>query len=274
MWFAMTDYTIENNEEVSLFADGFKILTAANAQGKAILIDFYYNYLQENPANTLGIALQYLENSKTWITQDGSICLFYVSADPAFLFDIKKLLKKYGQSKVIQRTVSSFYGYLATDSGMPIAIQPNELIEVKPQEKRKCGVDFYLTSKMYPTLTPDGILTNMVLDESTIKKVLNNGYSDEEMATNVTVDSAFINNLVYEYNHNGYEAVASSGVTIASAFIRAIVYATPLQPAETVRFTGVTINSSTIRNVVLPQNTSPPESVSVAGFSVQSAQYG
>lgn len=274
MWFTMTDYTIENNEEISLFADGFKIITAANAQGKAILIDFYYNYLQENPANTLGISLKYLDNSRAWITPDGSICLFYVSSDPNFLFEIKRLLRKYAQSKVIQRTASSFYGYLATDSGMPIFIQEDELLEVKPQEKRKCGVDFYLTSKMYPSLTADGILTNAVVDDALLKQVINNAYGNDEISTSVSIQSAVINSKVYAYTHNQYESVGVGTITFYDALIRAVTFATPLQPAETVQVTGISINSATIRAVVLPANTSPPESVSVTSISVQSAQYG
>lgn len=271
----MTNYTIQNDDQVSILADGFKVITAANSQGKAVLLDFFYNFLNQLPAsNSLGITLKYIEQSRTWITPDGAVCLFNVSDNMESSDDIKKLLKQYGKSKNVQRTVSSPFGYLATDSGMPITIQENELLEVAPQPLRKCGTDFYLTSKMYPTLNNDGFTANTTLDDSLIHTILNSGYNSEELAHTINISGALINNLAYTYTHNPTEkAIVSSSIT--QALISTVLLPPYTQPEiDKLWVAATTITNAMISMVVLPVNTSPPEAISVVGLGVQLAAYG
>lgn len=137
----MPVYTLSTVNETALLSDGVKVIVAANNTGASVLTDIF-NYLQ-NPTtgNQSGVALRYIEPSKAWILPDAKVVLFNVTTNNILFLEVSKQIRRYSKIKQTLKPLGIVWGFLATDQGIPIEVQPSEYIEIRPQTKRTCSTN-------------------------------------------------------------------------------------------------------------------------------------
>ena len=272
----MSTFTLVNTiEETALYADGVKVVLAANNLGVSILVDLF-NFIQNQSTQPNGLTLTYVKKNKLWVAPDWNVVLFDLTTDAAVLKEIDSILLDYGKSRVLLKPYGQIWGYLSTDAGVALELQPQELLMLEPQDKRKCVEDFYLTSKNYQVLSVDGFeAKQFTVNDSVSHVVLNSTDNYEEFSTDqFSIDSAIINATVYQYS-NQPEKVELTTINLLEAKLSEVLLPTALAEIESISSSVFSISEATISLVVLPTNNMQIESITVSeGFSVNYAQYG
>lgn len=158
---------------------------------------------------------------------------------------------------------------------MFLELQVYEFLEVKPQDKVKCGTDYYLTSKLYPNLAIDGFEVDMSIFNSTTHTILNKGYSEENITTNFNVYDATLNSITYAYHHNPPETLDIFDFSVYGAVLNLVLLPPYIDPElASISTNNMRVLEATLSLVLLPTNTAPIEAISADSFSVNYAQYG
>lgn len=272
----MSTFTLVNTiEETALYADGVKVILAANNLGVSILVDLF-NYIQNSEVQTNGLVLTYVKKNKAWVAPDWNVVLFDLTVDPAVLKEIDTILLNYGKSRVLLKPYGQIWGYLATDAGVLLELQPQELLQLEPQDKRKCVEDFYLTSKNYQVLSVDGFEAKQFLvNESFLNLVVNTSENLESFqTTDFSLTSIQISAVVFSYTTE-FETFQLTNFSLDEMVLREVVL--PPNTMEVEGFTSNTfsLNEMVLSLVVLPTNTMEVEAISlIDNFGVNYVQFG
>lgn len=137
----MPTYTLTTVYEVALYADGVKVVVAANNTGATILIDIFKFIQNPQAGNSLGVKLPYVATSKAWTLPNGSVVLFDNTNEGDGLFlDVSTQIKNYGKVSYFVKPMGKQWGFLATDKGVNLLISTLSYIEVPPQDICYCPV--------------------------------------------------------------------------------------------------------------------------------------
>lgn len=272
----MSTFTLVNTiEETALYADGVKVILAANNLGVSILVDLF-NYIQNSEVQTNGLVLTYVKKNKAWVAPDWNVVLFDLTVDPAVLKEIDTILLNYGKSRVLLKPYGQIWGYLATDAGVLLELQPQELLQLQPQEKRKCIEDFYLTSKNYKVLSVDAFeAKQFTVNDSVRHVVVNSSDSLENIEiNNFSVNFMQINPVVFGYTSE-QESFQLGFLTVQEMVINLIVLPLNTMEIESLSAANFLVNDMILSLVVLPMNTMEVEGISlINNFGVNYVQYG
>lgn len=242
----MPTYTLIESPEFELHVDGVKAIIAADGFGATILSDIYLYLIGQVEANTTGVSLRYVSEQRTWMLPDGSFCLFNVCPDDLVFFELNKKIKEYNRSLIIKKYFGEVWGFLCTDQGVALELNPQELIQLAPQDKRKCVEDVYLTSKPYPLHFTDNLLVFAELDEAQHIVVLNNYNLDENISTGVLFENASIRTV---YNSTNMLEQIETDIVFETAQIKNILLKTSNQVEEVK--TDVIFEDAQIKNILL-----------------------
>lgn len=242
----MPSYTLTESPEVELFVDGTRAVIAADALGATILSDIYLFLTGQLTQNSVGVSLRYSPDKRVWLLPDGSFSLFNVCPDENIFFDLNKRIKEYNKSLTIKKYYGQVWGFLCTDEGLPLELNPQELICLSPQPKRKCVEDIYLTSKPYQLHFTEEMVVFAEFDDAKHIVVLNNYNLEENLSSSVLFENATIKSV---YNSTNLSENLETEILFESAQIKNILLSTSNQVDELE--TDVIFENAQIKNILL-----------------------